>query len=63
MDKHRALVLDIGRGVYCDSEPKTGSIGVFGTESGFCYATFDEPTEAAEYACDLHTSLLKRSYN
>jgi hypothetical protein len=38
---------------YVDMDEKTGAWGVFGSETGFCYATFSDLKEAERYVNNL----------
>jgi len=38
---------------YVDDDEKSGSWGVFGSETGFCYGTFADTADAYRYCNDL----------
>jgi hypothetical protein len=56
-DRSKAFQKDLEGEVYADWDDDEESYGVFGTESGFCYALVCDEDEAEEIAQKINTSL------
>lgn len=50
VNKREASKLDVAGELYVD--PFEDGYAVFGSESGFCYATFNDKSEAQEYVLE-----------
>lgn len=59
MTRNEALKLDLCQGAYSDKDPETGKFNVYGTRSGFVYATYDDVEEAADAGVELHDWLTR----
>jgi len=49
MNKYKAVKMDKKGELYVEYDSEIEAFGVFGTESGFCYASFTSKKEADAY--------------
>lgn len=60
LTREEAMEIDRGHGAYSDcGESADGLFRVWGEKSGFCYASFQDISDACETGCDLHAELMK----